>query len=83
MSSNLPPGVTASMIPGNRPEDGILKSAEGWLMERLASANLSADEYHTVAHVGLVAVKQQRKAVDAAIKQERATAYGYLRRVPS
>jgi hypothetical protein len=24
MSSNLPPGVTESMIPGNRPED------EGW-----------------------------------------------------
>ena len=48
-----------------------MQSGEGWLMERLASANLSADEYQTVAHVGLAAVKQQRKAVDAAIKADR------------
>lgn len=31
MSSNLPPGVTVSMIPGNRPEDVLAEAiAEGW-----------------------------------------------------
>ncbi|HUT88711.1 MAG TPA: hypothetical protein VMY37_04395 [Thermoguttaceae bacterium] len=75
MTSNLPPGVTVSMIPGNRPEDGLLEAAEEWLMDELASANLRPDEYETVARVGLEAVKHQRKAVHeavhAAIQEER------------
>ena len=38
--SNLPPGVTDDMIPGNRPED------EAWekLFETIGASGLTADE---------------------------------------
>lgn len=46
MSSNLPPGVTESMIPGNRPEDVMfekwLDSEIGDLLYKCAQVQLHA-----------------------------------------
>lgn len=41
--SNLPPGVTESMIPGNRPEDFADEAFLGALEDRLAAAGLGVD----------------------------------------
>lgn len=60
MASNLPPGVTESMIPGNRPEDIALEAAEVGLMDMCHDAKLSPDEYMIVAQVGLAAVMAAR-----------------------
>lgn len=40
MSSNLPPGVTEGMIPGNRPEDADFENMIEWL----CTTGLSAGE---------------------------------------
>lgn len=58
--SNLPPGVTVSMIPGNRPEDFALEAAEEALLDGLAKFGLMVDEYQVVLDVGIAAVKAAR-----------------------
>jgi hypothetical protein len=61
MASNLPPGVTVSMIPGNRPEDMAREAAEEILLDVLSVENLSPHEYEIVGEVGLSAVRAFRK----------------------
>jgi hypothetical protein len=61
MTSNLPPGVTVSMLPGNRPEDIARETAEEKLLDALSVENLSPREYEIVGEVGLSAVRVFRK----------------------
>jgi hypothetical protein len=63
MASNLPPGVTASMLPGNRPEDIAQEAAEVKLLDVLSVENLSPCEYEIVREVGLSTVKLFRKCL--------------------
>lgn len=44
MASNLPPGVTESMLPGNRPEDVLFDRAYGDLCEGLDKAGIDTDQ---------------------------------------
>jgi hypothetical protein len=53
MASNLPPGVSVSMLPGNRPEDIAQEAAEEKLLDVLSIENLSSLEYEIVGEMGL------------------------------
>lgn len=72
MASNLPPGVTVGMIPGNRPEDAAWEAAEEWALEKLSEANLSLDEYRRAILIGIAAVVAERDEIEAIIKDVRA-----------
>jgi len=61
MASNLPPGVSGSMLPGNRPEDIAQEAAEEKLLDALSVEELSPLEYEIVSEVGLSAVRVFRK----------------------
>jgi len=60
MSSNLPPGVTESMIPGNRPEDLAYEVAIDELVNECVEYNLEPEEMKIMATVGLRAVSALR-----------------------
>ena len=64
MASNLPPGCTESMIPGNRPEDMAWEAAEEWAMDYLNDAKLSIEEYRRAILVGVAAIIAEREAID-------------------
>lgn len=53
MASNLPPGVTDSMIPGNRPEDvafdAFCDRLEGWLST--ACIKCDGDQFDVLANL--------------------------------
>jgi len=73
MSSNLPPGVTPSMIPGNRPEDRAWEYAheqiDAWCeQQRLSPDDLVSLWDYVTAHVAPLwfARRRLRLAVDAA-----------------
>ena len=53
MSSNLPPGVSVSDIPGNRPED------EAWerLIERISESGLDVDQASRAWEIGYATVR--------------------------
>ena len=69
MASNLPPGVTVSMLPGNRPEDIAQEAAEEKLLDALSFENLSPLEYEIVGEVGLSAVKVFRKCLAEEVRE--------------
>ena len=80
MASNLPPGVTVSMIPGNRPEDIAQDAAEEKLLDSLSVENLSPCEYEIVREVGLTAVKVFRKFVAEEVRERCAECEMSIRR---
>lgn len=55
MSSNLPPGVTDSMLPGNRAEDIAWESFHEWLDDEATANRLSAQDARIVWRLGLAA----------------------------
>lgn len=69
MASNLPPGVSVSMLPGNRPEDIAQEAAEEKLLDALSVENLSPPEYEIVGEVGLSAVKVFRKCLAEEVRE--------------
>ena len=69
MASNLPPGVSVSMLPGNRPEDIAQEAAEEKLLDSLSVENLSPCEYEIVGEVGLSAVKVFRKCLTEELRE--------------
>ena len=69
MASNLPPGVTVSMLPGNRPEDMDREHAEEKLLDALIDEDLSPSEYEIVREVGLKAVKLFRERLKAEMQE--------------
>ena len=69
MASNLPPGVTESMLPGNRPEDIAQEAAEEKLLDALSFENLSPHEYEIVREMGLSAVRILGKFVAEEVRE--------------
>jgi len=69
MASNLPPGVTVSMLPGNRPEDIAREDAEEKLLDALIDAELTPSEYEIVRDVGLNAVKVFRECLKEEVRE--------------
>ena len=69
MASNLPPGVTVSMLPGNRPEDIAQEAAEEKLLDALSVENFSPSEYEIVREMGLSAVKVFRKCLAEEVRE--------------
>ena len=69
MASNLPPGVTVSMLPGNRPEDIAQEAAEEKLLDALSLENLSPHEYEIVRELGLGAVRVFRKCLAEEVRE--------------
>ena len=59
MSSNLPPGVTESMIPGNRPEDAAWDAVWEDITGEAIDANLSADDVRRVWDLGIKALHKE------------------------
>lgn len=53
MLSNLPPGVTESMLPGNRPEDQEWDEFCDWAIERMSCSNLSIEQLRTALRNGI------------------------------
>lgn len=53
MSSNLPPGVSESMIPGNRPEDDECERFFDWLDMIISSENINHEEAKVIFRAGL------------------------------
>lgn len=68
MSSNLPPGVTDSMIPGNRPEDDEWDNAVDVLLEDLCKAGIEPKELKVVARIGIAAVLHLREVEKEILK---------------
>jgi hypothetical protein len=69
MASNLPPGVSVSMLPGNRPEDIVQEAAEEKLLDVLSVENLSPSEYEIVREVGINAVKVFRECLVPEVRE--------------
>lgn len=55
--SNLPPGVTSSMIPGNRPEDDKWEGCIDAIWKEACEERLCADDAYFVWQLGLSAWK--------------------------
>ena len=61
MSSNLPPGVTESMLPGNTPEDIAWDQWWEWTWNYVVNDNkLDVDEARRAIVVGVAAVIAER-----------------------
>ncbi len=54
MSSNLPPGVTDSMIPGNRPEDTLWEQ----LCDDICGSGLTIEEAQLAWKIGMAVMKE-------------------------
>lgn len=65
MNSNLPPGVTESMIPGNRPEDEEWEAALDLIEDDARASGLTGPEAVTAMRIGLAAWNEVRKHDDA------------------
>jgi hypothetical protein len=61
MSSNLPPGVTDSMLPGNRPEDALWEAFEGWALDNLCSLEIT--EAYRAVKIGMAAIEAERSNI--------------------
>lgn len=51
--SNLPPGVTESMIPGNRPEDLAEEEFVDWMLDRFYEEKFDIDDMYDVIEIGI------------------------------
>lgn len=67
MPSNLPPGVRATDIPGNRPEDSKREQCEEWVLDALA--HLTEDEVRRAVLMGIAALKAERFEIDTLIRK--------------
>ncbi len=56
MRSNLPPGVTESMIPGNRPEDMEWERFWDWANDQFIDAGITVEQAYEVINNGLKTV---------------------------
>lgn len=45
--SNLPPGITTSMIPGNSPQDELWEKLMDWVVDQLAESGLSHEQVYS------------------------------------
>ena len=63
-NSNLPPGVTESMLPGNRPEDEACDKAVDKFIEQMDKVNASPEEYEYVSKVGIAGLLVIREQIE-------------------
>lgn len=69
MSSNLPPGVSEGMLPGNRPEDLAWERAWEWADEMVINhSDLSVEEFRRAILIGIAAVVAEREEVKKLIE---------------
>lgn len=62
MASNLPPGVTDSMIPGNRPEDEAWETFHEEIDVDCDIHSLTVEEAYTAWEKGLIAIGKRPAA---------------------
>ncbi len=67
--SNLPPGVTDSMLPGNRPEDIDFDSLMDWICDKLIVSELTTSEIKRAVLMGIAGVQAEGKEIGIAFKQ--------------
>lgn len=60
MSSNLPPGVSDSDLPGNRSEYIAEEEFIEWMMDRFWEENLTIGEMYLAVSAGIIYVKAGR-----------------------
>ena len=66
--SNLPPGVTESMIPGNRPENQSWDDFIEWVYDEFVDSELSVDEAYLAIKMGIASIKSVQNDIDPIIK---------------
>lgn len=57
---NLPPGVTESMLPGNRPEDAEWDTFAEWSFDQYIDSGLDVDDCKKAVLLGIKAVKARK-----------------------
>jgi hypothetical protein len=68
VSSNLPPGVRESDIPGNRPEDLGWEMFEEWGFEEFRKSGLDPDECRRAVLIGIAGVKAEKEMLKGEIE---------------
>lgn len=71
MLSNLPPGVTTSMLPGNTSDDAAWEKFMEFADEQLTMSDLCIEEAYMAVRAGIAAVKATRDDVHEAISAAR------------
>jgi hypothetical protein len=71
MSSNLPPGVTESMIPGNRPEDRAFDEATEWGIDQFVGAGFDGADIRRAVKIGIAAIKAEESDVADLLQEAR------------
>ena len=64
MSSNLPPGVTPGMLPGNRPEDTEWEDFIEFASQSLAEGELTIEEAYMAVTIGKASVVAIRSDIE-------------------
>jgi len=65
MRSNLPPGVTEDMIPGNRPEDGEWEEFHEWLEDLFIASKISPAEARVAVSQAHAQIQSNRAKLGA------------------
>lgn len=69
MSSNLPPGVTDAMLPGNRPEDLAWERFWDYAQDRLSTLDIS--EAYMALDIGTASIAAIRSNISSLIEEAR------------
>jgi hypothetical protein len=67
--SNLPPGVTVSMLPGNTSDDAAWEKFENWALNTIVDSGLDLEESYRAIEAGIAAVKAMRPRVSELISE--------------
>lgn len=67
--NNLPPGVTAGMLPGNRPEDEAWEKFYEWAIEQLMTLDL--DDARRAVKVGIAGVQAEQQEISRMLHEAR------------
>jgi hypothetical protein len=81
MSSNLPPGVTESMIPGNRPEDTAWDNTIDAITDLSAEYGYTAKETLLAFKIGASALTHTKAKLRELEYLQEEIALGFLKRV--
>lgn len=69
MSSNLPPGVNANMLPGNTPGDAEWEQFEEWALEQLMT--LDIDTARRAVAIGIAGAQAEQSLINKMLKEAR------------
>jgi hypothetical protein len=79
MPSNLPPGVTDNMIPGNRPEDHEYDDALIDATDAFSQTDLSPNEIRRAVKIGIAAIKAEREDIADLMEDSHINGYNECR----